>query len=149
MTAEPRSEESQLRLFGPEMLADPHPTYHRLRATHPVFRVAALDAWIVTTYEAVNAGLRNPQLSSDRYPRARQRLASKGLDGMIDDRMRSMIHMDAPDHTRLRSLVNKAFTPRAVESMEEHIEHIVDELLDAVQSKGQMEVIEDLAYPLP
>jgi cytochrome P450 len=112
---------SELRFFAPEMLEDPYPTYHRLRATHPVYRMPRLDAWIVTSYEAVNQGLRNPQLSSDRFPRARKRLASRDLDTLIDNRMRSMIHMDAPDHTRLRGLVNKAFTPRAVSSMEDHI----------------------------
>ena len=137
------------QFFAPEMLEDPYPTYHRLRATHPVLRIPRLDAWIVTSYEAVNQALRNPQLSSDRFPRARKRLASRGLDALIDDRMRSMIHMDAPDHTRLRSLVNKAFTPKAVNSMEEHIQHLVDGLLDAVQAEGRMEVISDLAYPLP
>jgi pimeloyl-[acyl-carrier protein] synthase len=63
--------------------------------------------------------------------------------------MRSMIHMDAPDHTRLRSLVNKAFTPRAVNAMESRIRTLVDELLAAVQPQGHMDVIADLAYPLP
>jgi cytochrome P450 len=140
---------TESRLFGPEMLANPYPIYHRLRADQPVVRVPQLDAWVVTRYDAVNAALRNPQLSSDRFPRARKRLASRGLDALINDRMRSMIHMDAPDHTRLRSLVNKAFTPKAVNSMEEHIQHLVDGLLDTVQAEGRMEVISDLAYPLP
>jgi carbonic anhydrase/acetyltransferase-like protein (isoleucine patch superfamily) len=60
-----------------------------------------------------------------------------------------MIHMDPPDHTRLRSLVNKAFIPKAVSSMEDRIQHLVDGLLDTVQAQGRMEVISDLAYPLP
>jgi cytochrome P450 len=140
---------SEPQFFAPEMLEDPYPTYHRLRATHPVLRIPRLDAWIVTSYDAVNQALRNPQMSSDRFQRARKRLASKGLDALIDDRRRSMLHMDAPDHTRLRGLVNKAFTPRAVSSMEDHIQHLVDRLLDTVQAQGRMEVISDLAYPLP
>jgi cytochrome P450 len=131
------------------MLANPYPFYHRLRATQPVLRVPALDAWIVTTYEGVNGCLRNPRLSSDRFPRARARLEAKGLAGLIDDRMRSMIHMDAPDHTRLRALVNKAFTPRVVEAMEGRIDAILEELLDAAQKKGRFDLIADLAYPLP
>src|SRR5262249_43609097 len=121
----------------------------RLRAAHPVFWVDALDAWVVTSYEAVSAALRNPQLSSDRFTRVKKRLAAKGLDAMVDDRARSLIHMDAPDHTRLRGLVNKAFTPRAVEAMTAHIERIVEELLDVVAAQGRMDVIQDLAYPLP
>lgn len=78
MTTETGQGSGELRLFGPEMLADPYPIYHRLRATEPVFRVPALDAWIVTRYDAVNAALRNPQSSSDRFPRARQRLFGAG-----------------------------------------------------------------------
>src|SRR5262245_61729189 len=119
MTTTPMGEGSnEPRLFGPEMLANPYPFYHRLRATQPVLRVPALDAWVVTTYEAVNGALRNPRLSSDRFPRTRARLEARGLAALIDDRMTSMIHKDAPDHTRLRGLVNKAFTPGAVEAME-------------------------------
>jgi len=137
------------QFFAPEMLEDPYPTYHRLRATHPVLRIPRLDAWVVTSYEAVNQALRNPQLSSDRFPRARKRLESRGLDTLIDTRMRSLIHMDPPDHTRLRSLVNKAFIPKAVSSMEDRIQHLVDGLMDTVQAQGRMEVISDLAYPLP
>ncbi|HET9943680.1 MAG TPA: cytochrome P450, partial [Terriglobia bacterium] len=137
------------QLFGPEMLADPYPTYHRLRSMNPVFKMPKIDAWLVTSYEAVNSALRSPQLSSDRFPRARQRLAPRGLEALIEDRTRSMIHMDPPDHTRLRALVNKAFTPRAVNAMESRIQHLVEELLDAVQAQGRMEVIADLAYPLP
>jgi cytochrome P450 len=138
-----------MKLFGPEMLADPYPVYHRLRADHPVCWVPALDAWVVTTYEAVSAALRNPRLSSDRFGRVKQRLAAKGLDTLVDDRVKSLIHTDPPDHTRLRGLVNKAFTPRAVDAMAGRIQRLVDELLDAVQSQGRMDVIRDLAYPLP
>jgi cytochrome P450 len=131
------------------MLADPYPVYHRHRAAHPVFWVPQLDAWMVTSYEAVSAGLRDSRLSSDRFGRVRQRLATKGLDTLIDERTRSMIHVDAPDHTRLRGLVNKAFTPRAVDAMEGRIQGIIDELLNAVAGHGQFDVIHDLAYPLP
>jgi cytochrome P450 len=131
------------------MQANPYPFYRKLREAHPVFRVAELDAWIVTSYEAVNAALRNPQLSSDRFPRLRQRLASKGLDSLAQDRVRSMIHMDPPDHTRLRGLVSKAFTPKSVEAMAGRIQEIVNDLLEAVKSQGQMDLIEDFAYPLP
>lgn len=137
------------KLFGPEMLADPYPFYRRLREAHPVSRSDELDAWIVTSYDAVNGALRNPQLSSDRFPRLRQRLATKGLANLAEDRVRSMIHMDPPDHTRLRGLVNKAFTPKTVEAMAGHIQEIVNHLLDAVKGRGRMDVIEDFAYPLP
>ena len=136
------------KLFGPDMLANPYPVYCRLREASPVCHVPELDAWVVTSYEAVSAGLRNPQLSSDRFPRVRQRLAAKGLDVLATDRVRSMIHMDPPDHTRLRGLVNKAFTPKTVGALEGHIEGIVGELLDAAPS-GRTDLIRQLAYPLP
>jgi cytochrome P450 len=64
-------------------------------------------------------------------------------------RANSMINADAPKHTRLRTLVSKAFTARAVEAMTEKVQRLVDGLLDAVQARGRMDVIADLAYPLP
>lgn len=131
------------------MLSDPYPIYERLRAAHPVFYREELGAWLVTSYDAVNTALRSPQFSSERYPRMKQVLAKRGFGELVDDRMRSMLHMDAPDHTRLRSLVNKAFTPRIVEAMEGRIQQLADQLLDAVGSRGEMDVIEQLAYPLP
>lgn len=140
---------TQATLFGPEMLADPYRVYHQLRSAHPVYHAQAPEAWLVLTYDEVSAGLRNSQLSSDRYPRLRRLMATKGLADLVDDRLRSMIHMDAPDHTRLRGLVNKAFTPRAVAQMEDRIQNLVNELLAAVPTPGRMELIHDLAYPLP
>jgi len=136
------------KLFGPEMLADPYPIYRRLRESNPVLQVAQLDAWVVTSFEGVNTGLRNPDLSSDRYPRARHKLAEKGIDHLATDRVRSLISRDAPDHTRLRGLVNKAFTPKTVASLEGRIQTIVDELLDEV-SGDTIEIVRSLAYPLP
>src|SRR4051794_25753869 len=88
------------KLFGPEMLQDPYPVYHRLRAAHPLTWVAQIHGWVVTGYEAVAGALRSPQLSSDRFDRIKERLAGRGLEGLVDDRARSMLHMDAPDHTR-------------------------------------------------
>lgn len=137
-------------LFGREMLADPYPTYRRLRESRPVFWSAQLDAWIVTGFDAVSAGLRNPRLSSDRFERIRRRFAEKGIDETwADDRLRSMIHMDPPDHTRLRALVNKAFTPRMVGEMETRIQGMIDRFLDEVRNQREMDAIEVLAYPLP
>ena len=138
------------KLFGPEMLADPYPTYRKLREAHPVFWAAQLDAWIVTSFEAVSAGLRNSRLSSERFERIRSRFAEKGIDEkMAENRLRSMIHLDPPDHTRLRSLVNKAFTPRMAAEMEGRIQGMIDGFLDEVQGQGRMDAIETLAYPLP
>jgi cytochrome P450 len=135
--------------FGPEMLANPYPIYHRMRSTSPVMWLPALDAWAVTSYDEVSQALRNPRLSSDRFTRAKKRMEAKRLSPPMDDRAKSMIHTDAPDHTRLRGLVNKAFTPNVVAAMEKHIQNIVDDLLDAIPQGSRLELIEHLAYPLP
>jgi cytochrome P450 len=139
----------ETKLFGPQMLVNPYPIYQQLRVAHPVFYANELGAWIVTSYDAVNSALRNPQFSSDRYPRVRKRLAERGIENLVDDRVRSMLHMDPPDHTRLRALVSKAFTPGIVQSMEAHIQSVVDQLLGSVRGLSHMDVIEHLAYPLP
>jgi cytochrome P450 len=60
-----------------------------------------------------------------------------------------MLFTDPPDHTRLRSLASKAFTPRVVEGMRERVQRLVDDLLDQVQGAGRMDIVADLAYPLP
>jgi cytochrome P450 len=135
-------------LFGPDMLADPYPTYHRLRAAKPVLWDDTLHAWLVSGYEEVAAALRNPQLSSERITFLRQQMQGKGLDGLFDHIAQAMLNLDPPAHTRLRGLVSKAFTPHAVEAMTERIAGLVEELLATVPPGG-MEVIRDLAYPLP
>ena len=150
MTTEHRESESAARsFFGPELLANPYPVYHLLRLQGPVLWLPALDGWLVTSYEEVSRGLRNPQLSSDRFPRAKERIEARGLRSPLSDRVKSMIHRDAPDHTRLRGLVNKAFTPQVVAAMEAHIQSIVNALLDVVPQTGEFDLIECLAYPLP
>lgn len=149
MTIESNASSPTATLFGPEMLADPYPIYHRLRAATPVAWIQQLDAWVVTSYEAVSSAFRNPNLSSERFRRVRQRLAARGFDVLLDERAKSMNFMDHPDHTRLRGLVSKAFTPRVVNEMEGHIRSIIDRLLDRVAGRGRMDAIQDLAYPLP
>jgi pimeloyl-[acyl-carrier protein] synthase len=149
MPTESNTPQSTGTLFGPEMLADPYPIYHHLRAARPVAWIPQLDAWVATSYEAVSAALRNPNLSSERLRRVRQRLAARGLDVLLDERAKSMNFMDPPDHTRLRGLVSKAFTPRVVNEMEGHIRSLINRLLDNVAGRGRMDAIQDLAYPLP
>ena len=146
MTSEAHGE---AKLFGPAMLADPYPVYHTLRSDDPVLWVPSVDAWVVTSYEAVSAGLRDSRLSSQRFDRIRERLQTKGLGDLADPAMQSMIHMDAPDHTRLRALVVKAFTPKVVDSMEGRIQGMIDGFLGAMKSPGRMDAMDVLAYPLP
>jgi len=140
---------AQSSYFAPELLANPYPIYHRLRSTDPVHWDEGISAWMVTRYDDAAAGLRNPRLSSARAERSRSRHGSPELDEFFDGQSKSMINNDPPTHTRLRGLVNKAFTPRAVEAMTGQVQQLVDHFLDAIQPHGRMDVIQDLAYPLP
>jgi cytochrome P450 len=135
-------------LFNARTRANPYPTYQRLRSEDPVHWDEAYGRWILTRYADVVAVLRSPAASSDRAG-AMLRFAPPSMRPLVESRSNSMIHSDAPKHTRLRLLVNKAFTARAVEAMTGNIRRLVDGFLDAVVSRGRMDVIADLAYPLP
>lgn len=136
-------------LFGPEMLADPYPLYRQLRSIDPVHWSEPCNAWIVTSYDAVAAGLNDLRLSSDRAALFQQMAGSKELEPFFSFLAKRMVLTDPPTHTRLRGLVNKAFTPHVVEAMRPHIQQLVDGFLDAVQSAGRMDLVHDLAFPLP
>src|SRR5207248_2648850 len=91
------------------------------------------------------------RFSAARTPTPEQ-LAAMGLSALTplaQLMVRQMLFLDPPDHTRIRGLASKAFTPRRVEALRSHIQEITDSLLDAVQPRGRMDVIADLAYPLP
>jgi cytochrome P450 len=140
---------SLYRLLDPEVLANPYPLFHRLRDEDPIHWDPFLHAWVVTRYADVLEVLHT--FSADRTPTPEQ-LASMGLAhlGPIAQVMvRQMLFMDAPTHTRLRGLASVAFTPARVNTLKAHIQEIVNQLLDAVQDQGRMDVITDLAEPLP
>jgi pimeloyl-[acyl-carrier protein] synthase len=141
-------------LDSPAFHVDPYPVYARLRAEAPVYWSDTVGAWLLTRYDDVMATIRDPghfsnrgrfsavldRLSPDDRPTFRP-LESHFSVGLIGS--------DPPDHTRLRGLVNRAFTPRVLENLRPRIVEIVDELLDAVQERDGMDVIRDFAYPLP
>ena len=132
--------------FRPEFHADPYPFYHRLRSVEPVHQTS-MGFWVLTRYDDVVMVLRDPRFGRDGFEHL---LAAVYGDDRESGRLsRSMLFRDPPDHTRLRALVSKAFTPRVIESMRAHIREIVDRLLDRVQDSHGMDVIADLAYPLP
>ena len=130
--------------IDPEFVADPYPTYHRLRTDDPVHH-SPLGFWVLTRYEDVVASLRDPRLAKEAIATfVAERLGITPLGIGL-----SMLDRDPPDHTRLRGLVSKAFTPRVVEVLRPHIQQIVDGLLDRAEGRGEMDLIEDFAYPLP
>jgi cytochrome P450 len=131
--------------MDPAFLADPYPTYRRLRTEDPVHH-SPLDFWVLTRYEDVVAALRDPRFIKEplaAFVAARFGVAVPPGVGL------SMLDRDPPDHTRLRSLVSKAFTPRVVEGLRPRIQAIVDSLITRAETVGSMELIEEFAYPLP
>ncbi len=140
---------SLYHLLDPEVLANPYPLYQRLRSRDPVHWDPFLHAWVVTRYEDVVYVFQH--FSAARTPTPEQ-LSALGLSAMApiaQVMVRQMLFLDPPAHGRVRSLAAKAFTPRRVEVLRAHIQDITDRLLEAVQDRGQMDVIADLAYPLP
>ncbi len=140
---------SLYHLLDPEVLANPYPLFHRLRREDPVHWDPFLHAWIVTRYADVLEVLHT--FSADRTPTPEQ-LAGMGLSqlGPIAQVMvKQMLFMDAPAHTRLRGLASKAFTPARIETLKGHIGEIVNHLLDEIAKSDSMDVITDLAEPLP
>ena len=131
--------------MDPEFLADPYPTYHRLRAEDPVHH-SPLGFWVLTRYEDVAAVLRDPRFIKE--PLAALVAARFGAEVPRGVGL-SMLDRDPPDHTRLRSLVSKAFTPRVVEGLRPRIQKIVDGLIARAEAAGSMDLIEEFAYPIP
>ena len=127
-------------LTSEEVLANPYPTYRRLRERDPVHRMRLVDAWVLTRYDDVQAVLQDHRRFSNQEAGAGDREYTKD---------RSMLDLDPPDHTRLRSLVSKAFTPRSVAALGPRIEKIVEELLDEVEGKDRIDLIDSFAFPLP
>ena len=133
-------------LASPQFKADPHPFYARLRAEAPVHRIRwifGLRAWIVTRYEDVLTVLKDRRFSKVWGP------SFSFVPRPIHRLTRNLLNLDPPDHTRLRTLVNKAFTPRVVERLRNPIQHICDELLDAAVKDGSMELVRGFALPVP
>ena len=131
--------------MDPEFVADPYPTYHRLRAEDPVHR-SPLGFWVLTRYEDVVWALRDSRFGKEAIADfVAKKLGVEARTGLGI----SMLDRDPPDHTRLRSLVSKAFTPRVIEGLRPRVQQVVDELLDRAEDRGAMDVIEDFAYPIP
>jgi cytochrome P450 PksS len=134
--------------------ADPYPFYARLRAEAPVFCVTLPDrrpAWLITRYDDVAAALKDERLAKDRHNALTpdQLARQPWMPKFFQPLSRNMLDLDPPDHTRLRGLVSKAFTPRLIEHMRGRAQALTDHLLDQVQGRGQMDLIRDYALPLP
>jgi len=144
-------------LFNPmraELRVDPYPYYRRLRERDPVHRSYGASGWVLTRYDDIVRILGDRTFSSDernwqRYRRESARLIRAGLPEPYSAGITSMLRIDPPDHTRLRTLVSKAFTPRAVERLRPRIDAVVDELLAGLDGRREIELMREVASPLP
>ena len=139
--------------FLPSYQANPYPAYAALRAEDPVHFSAAIQAWVLTTYEDCERVLRDEATFSSSSDTASGQLAT-----VLQQQRRefplgeapTVLNSDPPVHTRLRTLLNRAFTPRAIERLRPHIEEIADSLLDdADRAGGRFEAVTGFAQPLP
>jgi cytochrome P450 len=135
-----------------DFIADPYPALAAIRGVQPVFRSAALGGWVVTRHADCKALLKDPRLSADRMgpffghmpPDRRARVAR--LEATVT---RWAVFVDPPDHTRLRGLMNKAFSPRAIEGLGPLVARRVDALIEAFAGRERIDFIREFAYPLP
>ncbi|MBI3965215.1 MAG: cytochrome P450 [Chloroflexi bacterium] len=138
-------------LYTPAFLADPYPVYDRMRAEAPILWSERFGRWYLTRHTDATFVLRDPRFSAARAGTAMQLRSPELLQEIAPlARLRplAMVLSDPPDHTRVRGLVSKAFTPRTVEQMRPHVERLVDDLLARVEPVGAMDVVRDLAAPL-
>lgn len=135
-------------------IADPYPVYAELRERAPIWYHEPTDHWLVSRYDDVNALLRDR-----RFGRTYHHLATHAEMGRPDEPewhqpfwhlIRSgILDMEPPDHTRVRALVSKAFTPRMVEGMRDRIGRMIDRLVETVRGSGEFDLISAIAEPLP
>ena len=140
---------SLYQLLDPDVLANPYPLYHRLLREAPVYWDPYLHAWVVTRYADVIKVLREFTAARTPSPEKLTTMGLEALNPIASVMVKQMLFLDAPAHTRMRGLCGVAFTPQRVEALRSHIRDITRSLLQAVEAKGDMDVIADLAEPLP
>lgn len=141
-----------LDLAAPIFKANPYPAFARLRLTDPVSLLTTQQGrqtWLITRYQEAELVLRDERFVKDPANAVPGWQQSVRPPSAADLMSMGMVDFDPPDHTRLRSLVGHFFTPRAIEQWQTRVQQITDELIDAVVDKGQMDVIEEVAFPLP
>jgi cytochrome P450 len=143
---------SRWGVFDQGTADDPYPVYARVREGAPVRRVLLGDgspAWLVCGYDEVRRALTDPRLSKDlhRLEEARGGVVPPGLLHPLS--AHHMLSADPPDHTRLRQLASRAFTPSRVEGLRPRVQAITDELLDAMDGQDRVDLVARFAFPLP
>src|SRR5687767_3945590 len=137
--------------FEPGFVENPYPQYRGARETDPVHQ-SPFGVWVLFRYDDVLHFLRDPALSvEDRnaHPTPLTQLAQETIGEEAERGSFAMLNRDPPDHTRLRRLVSKAFTPRMIEGLRPQVQQWVDDALDRAAADGGMEALGDFAFPLP
>ena len=138
--------------FAPGFTDDPYPQYAAMREQAPVYQ-HPFGFWLLTSYAGVSWLLRAGLSVEDGNVAAdsllRQMREEMYGDGAPRASARSMLDRDAPDHTRLRRLVSKAFTPRAIQALRPRITELVDGMLDDIAARHRVDLVDALAFPLP
>jgi cytochrome P450 len=140
---------SMVDLLDPEVLANPYPLYHRLRTEDPVHWDPFLHMWVVTRYSDVVRVLKEFSAARTPPPEQLTAIGLSNLNPIATVLVKQMLFLDPPTHTRIRSLASAAFTAARVEALRSHIREITQSLLKNLAVDGRMEVIAELAEPLP
>ncbi|MGH7959361.1 MAG: hypothetical protein ACREH8_20455, partial [Opitutaceae bacterium] len=144
--------------YASEILArpdDPYPVYDALRASGRVYFSPTWKCWVLSHYQDIAAVLLNSEVFSSRgrvtnvIQREFPEHFLEQIKPLLHHYSRGVINLDPPDHTRMRRLLQKTFLPRTLERLKADIQSTVHELLEAAQARGQVDVVADLAYPLP
>jgi pimeloyl-[acyl-carrier protein] synthase len=139
------SDRAEYDLHGPAVIADPYPTYRAMREAAPLVKVGGV--WHVTTYALADKVLKNQAFGRGQYATLMRN--ALGAGPLFDSVSNWILYLDPPDHTRIRSLVMRAFTPRAVSRLRALIQTLVDELLSEFGPQRETDFLRDFAYPLP
>lgn len=151
----PSIHDLKVNIASREFRANPFPFYARLRAEAPVFRTTLPDkqsAWLITRYDDVAMVLKDEK----RFVKNRKSVMSEDqlaklpwVPGFLKPLEGNLLEVDGEEHTRLRNLIHKAFTPKLVEELRGRVQSLSDEIIDAAQRKGHMELVQEYALPIP
>jgi cytochrome P450 len=139
-------------LFSPEVLDDPLPLLRRIDAETPVSYIPQLDAHLITRHADVLAALKDRRMTTANLAQGLDRLTAAEREELRPVRTSVemwMGHTDPADHLRFQQLLKRYFTPATVDLLRPRVRELTHELLDAVEPRGRMDVVADLAYPLP
>jgi pimeloyl-[acyl-carrier protein] synthase len=146
--------EIDTQLASAAFITDPYPTYHELRESAPVFRSELWQCWVLTRYHDISDALRDTQRFSNagRFARLLDQLPT-GMNDILrplrEHYSSGILQCDPPDHARIRGLVSRAFTPKAVREAEPQIEALIADLIQQGLDAGQFDLVADFAKPLP